>query len=126
MWFLPPGSPHITSTQYYTASVPSQNPTCAPSTYQYGIFTRSGGAQSTFTTSDNRQTVVIWAGQVIYNGPGSIINPFDGTVTIGDYTYEAGTHRGSVYGWASDGTTCGQQSSPNGDFANAFDVRRWG
>lgn len=126
MWILPPGVPYISATQYYTASVPSQNPTCAPSTYQYGIFTRSGGAQSTFTTSDNRQTVVIWAGQVIYNGPGSIINPFDGTVTVGDYTYEAGTHRGSTYGWHSNGTSCGTASSPNGDFGNAFDVRRWG
>lgn len=126
MWILPPGVPHITATQYYTASVPNQNPACAPSSYQYGIFTRSGGAQSTFSTTDNRQTIIIWAGQVVYNGPGSIINPFDGTATVGDYTYEAGTHRGSTYGWHADGTTCGTASSPNGDFGNAFDVRRWG
>lgn len=127
MWILPPGVPHLSGSGWATGRSPvTSNPACDTSAYNYGIFTRSGGSNNTFPHSDIRQLVVIWAGVVLYNGDRSIINPNDNTITIGDYTYEAGSHRGSDYGWNTDGVTCGQAVSPYGDIGNSFDIQRWG
>ena len=89
----------------------------------YGWYTRSGGTQTT-PTSGVRQLVILWAGSVIYDGGNSIIAS-DGTATVGGFKYIPGTYRSpSAYGWASDGTTPGTQSSPNGDMCNSFDISR--
>jgi len=91
----------------------------------YGWYTRSGGPEST-PTSGVRQLVILWAGNVIYDGNSSVIAG-DGTATIGAFKYIPGTYRSpSPYGWASNGTSSGTQSPPNGDFCNSFDISREG
>ncbi|WDS61291.1 hypothetical protein SBM3_00212 [Synechococcus phage S-BM3] len=91
----------------------------------YGWYTRSGGPEST-PTSGVRQLVILWAGNVIYDGNSSVITG-DGTATIGAFKYIPGTYRSpSPYGWASNGTSSGTQSPPNGDFCNSFDISREG
>ena len=127
MWIIPPGVTPITGeTRNATSQVP-ENPACDPATYSNGWYTRTGGGEQ--GPFDNvRQTVIIWGGTVIWNThtDGALpINPFDNTITVNGYTYEASTYRGSIYGWAADGSTCGQQSSPSGDMCNSFDIIRY-
>jgi len=125
MWIIPPGVTPITGSSRTATADVYENPACNPSTYSNGWYTRTGGSET--TPSSWRQIVIIFDGVVVVNTQTDsvTINPFDGTITKDGWTYEASTHRGSVYGWASDGTSCGQQSSPNGDFCNSFDVIRY-
>jgi hypothetical protein len=126
MWIIPPGVAPITgSTRTATAQV-YEAPTCNPALYQSGWYTRTGGNEST-PDPGARQIVVLFDGVVILDSKTETVtvNPFDGTITKDGWTYEPSTHRGSVYGWASDGVTCGQQSSPSGDVCNSFDVIRY-
>lgn len=107
------------------------NPSCGgPS---YGWFTRSGGASSDPASAGNdiRQLVLMWNGSVIFNWNSGVSGALPNTLkrgylVLGDYLYFAGSYVGSAYGWHSNGTTCGTASSPNGDFANSFAIRRQG
>ena len=126
MWIIPPGVAPITGvTRTATAEV-YENPACDPAAYGSGWYSRSGGEEN--TPGIERQLVILWDGVVILNtetDTGVTQNPFDGTVTFNGWTYEATTHRGSVYGWAADGTSCGQKGSGSGDFCNSFDIIRY-
>ena len=125
MWIIPPGVAPITGVTRTATSQVYENPACDPATYGSGWYTRTGGEED--DPSGWRQLVILWDGVVIVNTETDTVtvNPFDGTITKDGWTYEPSTHRGSVYGWAANGTDCGQQSSPSGDNCNAFDVIRY-
>ena len=126
MWIIPPGVAPITGTSRSATADVYENPACNPSSYGSGWYHRSGGEED--TPRIGRQLVILWDGVVILNtetDTGVTQNPFDGTVTFNGWTYEATTHRGSVYGWAADGETCGQQGSGAGDYCNSFDIIRY-
>lgn len=116
--------PIIAPTTFQTATSINYNP-ATQSSPNYGWYTRSGGSESTPNT-DVRQLVIKWGGSVILNTT-SIVPYYDGTyyfVVVGGFAYFAGTHRGSQYGWPANGIDVGPAASPDGDFANAFDVAR--
>ena len=121
-WILPPGVSNFTKSATQSATSVSQKPSCTSA--QYGIYTRSGSAQSSFPHSDNRQIIILWAGTVIYDGDASVVQ-VNGGITIGDHTYVSEGHVASNYGWNSNGVSCGTASPPNGDFVNAFNIARW-
>ena len=126
MWIIPPGVAPITGDSRSCTAEVYENPACDPTTYGSGWYYRSGGEED--TPAIGRQLVILWDGVVILNtetDTGVTLNPFDSTVTFNGWTYEPTTHRGSVYGWAADGTSCGQKGSGSGDYCNSFDIIRY-
>lgn len=102
-----------------------QNPKCSDA-ITYGWYTRSGSIDR--NPKSFRQLIIKWEGKVILDTSekpdliSKIIR--DGYYEKGGYRYFPSNYKGSQYGWASDGVSCGTKGYGFGDYGNSFDIFR--